>query len=117
MIRALDLAKYIVTKCYNDGLPINNIQLQYILDEINCQYKYNKGYYLIADAREIEPFRVVYSSAYYYFCGWGVQYIMTKFDYDISGLDYYSRQLINVVIERCRKLDPWDMKWRLSDEE
>ena len=31
MYSALELSKYIVTKCINDGKPISNLQLQKIL--------------------------------------------------------------------------------------
>ena len=40
---ALELAKYIVTKCIKDGCPISNLQLQKTLYFIQRQFLKNKG--------------------------------------------------------------------------
>ena len=38
MYTAMDLAKYIVSKCYYDGCPISNLQLQKILYYIQKEF-------------------------------------------------------------------------------
>ena len=69
-LSAVDLSKYIVTKCAVDDCPISNLQLQKILYYIQ---KYFLKHDSIAFYDDIEAwqFGPVVPSSYYRFCGFG----------------------------------------------
>ena len=50
MYNALDIAKYIITKCNKDGFPISNLQLQKIL--YNLQKFFLQNAYSIGEKKE-----------------------------------------------------------------
>ena len=43
MYKAIDLSKYIVSKCVRDNIPISNLQLQKILYYIQKEFLRDKG--------------------------------------------------------------------------
>ena len=55
MYKALELAKYVVSKCIQDDNPISNLQLQKILFYIQRDYLQNENRAAFAD--EIEAWR------------------------------------------------------------
>lgn len=72
MYDVIELSEYIITKCKNDGCPIKNIQLQFILYAIQEQFlKQNR----LAFENDFEAwkFGVCCPDAFYRFCGHGVQ--------------------------------------------
>ena len=75
----INLAKYIISKRYSLGKPINNLDLQHILkqiqDKTHCFYDecdMSKGY-------------PVYLNVYYRFCGFGIMPIWLKYDVSIDS--------------------------------
>ena len=103
---ALDLSKYIVSKCVRENCPISNLQLQKIL------YYIQKDFLLrdrIAFVDEIEAwqFGPVVPNVYYKFCGFGAMPITNDFgDIPIGASD---RPIIDGIVEAKRTLAPWDL--------
>lgn len=102
---ALDIAKYIITKCTKDGYPISNLQLQKILYYIQKEY-IQSGDMLFGDLFEAWQFGPVIPNVYYTFCGFGSMPIMRSYSITI---DAEVTSKIDSIIEAKRLLDPWDM--------
>jgi len=109
MYDAVELSKYIVTKCVNEDCPISNLQLQKIL------YYIQKGFLKRADGKaafidEIEAwqFGPVVPSVYYYFCGFGAMPISRKY-MDCGIEESEDKNLIDSIVITKRKLNPWEM--------
>lgn len=106
MYTAIDLSKYIVSKCIDDGKPISNLQLQKILYYIQKTFL-QEGSIAFLDEIEAWQFGPVVPNVYYYFCGFGAMSITNVNDaMPISGND---KKIIDSIIESKRILDPWDM--------
>ena len=106
MYSALDLSKYIVTKCVKDGYPISNLQLQKILYYIQKEFLQN-GTVAFADDIEAWQFGPVVPDVYYQFCGYGAMPITREYDDAIIHLD--DAETIDNIIVTKRALNPWDM--------
>lgn len=103
-MEAIDLAKYIVSKCTKDGHPITNIQLQKILCCIQNRYlSYNTQAFF--DKIELWSFGFCVPNVYYYFCGFGVMPITLTYDIHIDSKDV---AIVNPIVEEKRKLLPWE---------
>ena len=106
MYTALDLSKYIVKKCIDDGHPISNLQLQKILFYIQKEFLI-KGGLAFSDDIEAWQFGPVVPNVYYHYCGYGAMPItVAKDSIRISEND---AKVINPIVEVKRVLDPWDM--------
>lgn len=105
-MKALDIAKYIVTKCVKDNCPISNLQLQkflfYIQKEFLAQNKV--AFYDEIQAWQFGP---VVPVVYYHFCGFGAMPITTT--YTVSDISPEYQTIIDSVVEKKRCLDPWEM--------
>lgn len=106
MYKAIDLSKYIVTKCVNDDCPISNLHLQKILYYIQKDFLIRDS---IAFTDDIEAwqFGPVVPNVYYKFCGFGAMPITSVFEVD--GIDSSDLQIIDAIVEAKRTLDPWDL--------
>lgn len=106
MYNALDLAKYIVSKCIKEGHPISNLQLQKILYYIQKGFL-EKGDPAFLDEIEAWQFGPVVPNVYYYFCGFGAMPISSPCEeYTIEESD---SDLIDGIVEGKRDLDPWTL--------
>ena len=106
-IDAVELSKYIVSKCTEDGYPISNLQLQKILYYIQKHFvKQNKIAFL--DDIEAWQFGPVVPNSYYYFCGFGAMPITNRYSPTIDW-DEDSKQAVDKIIADKRVLDPWVM--------
>ena len=105
-MKALDIAKYIVTKCVNDNCPISNLQLQkflfYIQKEFLAQNKV--AFYDEIQAWQFGP---VVPVVYYHFCGLGAMPITTT--YTVTDICTEYQTIIDSVVDKKRILDPWEM--------
>lgn len=106
MNTALDIAKYIISKCTKENCPISNLQLQKILYYIQKAYLKN-GKAAFFDDIEAWTFGPVVPNVYYYFCAYGAMPISFTF-HDIM-IDCEDTKIIDPIVEEKRKLDPWDM--------
>ncbi len=105
MYSALDISKYIVTKCTNDSKAITNLQLQKILYYIQKEYL-KRGYCAFGDPIEAWKFGPVVREVYYYFCGYGAMPIVANYDFTPAPED---RDIIDNIVCAKRELDPWHL--------
>lgn len=105
---ALDLSKYIVSKCVNDGCPISNLQLQKILYYIQKECLQTRNEVMFYDDIEAWQFGPVVPNVYYYFCGFGAMPISSPFLCDVSLNDKDSA-IVDNIVKNKRTLDPWEM--------
>lgn len=103
MYDALELSKYIITKCTQEDEPISNLQLQKILYYIQKTFL-QTGKVAFNDDIEAWQFGPVVPEVYYHFCGYGAMPIEAEYDnINISDSD------VDSIVEEKRKLNPWDM--------
>lgn len=106
MYNAIDLAKYIVSKCIEDSHPISNLQLQKILYYIQKDFL-QRDKIAFSDVIEAWQFGPVVPNVYYYYCGYGAMPILiSNVGFQIDLLD---EQYIDEIVEIKRELNPWDM--------
>ncbi len=105
MYTAIELSKYIVSKCVDEHCPISNLQLQKILYYIQKAYLQQEDM-AFPDDIEAWQFGPVVPNVYYHFCGFGAMPITTV--YDIS-IDEEDAGRIDEIVERKRELKPWDL--------
>lgn len=103
---ALDIAKYIVTKCTSENYPITNLQLQKILYFLQKNYLVEKGHKLFGDDIEAWQFGPVVPEVYYQYCGFGSGSITMKYDIDI---DVEDKVEIDSIVQDKRQRNPWDL--------
>lgn len=108
MTSAVNLAKYIVTKCVNEDMPITNLQLQKILYYIQRDYLHKYNTVAFCDDVVAWKFGPVVLDVYYMFCFYGAMPIQNKYD-DIFTDDDIDWKLVNEIVERKRILEPWVM--------
>lgn len=105
MYTAMDLSKYIISKCIKDGYPVSNLQLQKILYYIQKDFlKRNE----IAFPDNIEAWQLgpVVPNVYYHYCGFGAMPIFIPNDtFSIVTSDAV---FIDKIVEEKRQLNPWD---------
>lgn len=105
---AVELAKYIVTKCYKDGEPISNLQLQKILYYIQKDFllRGDRAFY---DELEAWQFGPVVPNVYYTFCGFGAMPIAMSYKQSDFFKDDYYLSVVNAIVNEKRRLDPWEL--------
>lgn len=103
-MNALDLAKYIITKCMEDGCPITNMQLQKIMYCIQKEYL-KRGEKAFASRIEAWKFGPAIPDVYYHFCGFGSMPILMEYDDSIDENEKY----VDPIVVRLRRLSPWDL--------
>ena len=107
MYAAIDLSKYIVSKCIKDGHPISNLQLQKILYYIQKAFLKEKGTQAFGDDIEAWQYGPVVPNAYYRFCGSGAMPI--SFCLETGSIEKCDEELINSIVEEKRDLNPWNL--------
>lgn len=105
MYSAVDISKYIISKCIKDGHPVNNYQLQKILYFIQKSY-IKRGMKAFDDPIEAWQFGPVVPHAYYRFCGCGGFPIKTEY---ISVIEQQDRNNIDMIVDKKRELDYWEL--------
>lgn len=107
MYKAVELSKYIVSKCVLDGCPISNLQLQKILYYIQKEYV-NNNTLAFSDEIEAWQFGPVVPNVYYHFCGFGAMPITITYN-QAETIMSCDKEIIDPIIESKRMLNPWDM--------
>lgn len=105
MYNAIDVAKYVVTKCENESCPISNLQLQKILYYIQKEYLQGDDI-AFGDNIEAWQFGPVVPDVYYAFSGFGSMPITMKYRFEITQKD---KDKFDPIIEAKRCLNPWDL--------
>lgn len=99
---ALELSKYIISKCNSDGNPISNYHVQAILFILKEEFK-KKDITIFYDEFEKRVFGYIIPNVYYYYCGYGALPIMAN--YIIDTIDEENKIIIDRVIEEICQLD------------
>lgn len=104
---AVDLAKYIVTKCTKEDCPISNLQLQKILYYIQREFL-QSGMPAFFNRIEAWQFGPVVPDVYDEFCGFGSMPIDDTYAYP-HNMNKQDLKTINKIVEDKRELYPWDL--------
>lgn len=105
MYSALEIAKYIIDKCTKDRCPVSNLQLQKILYYVQREFL-RQGTLAFSEEIEAWQFGPVVREVYRQYCGFGAMPIRMR--YAVS-LDPDYMRIINSIVEKKRRLNPWDM--------
>lgn len=112
VLKALDIAKYIVTKCVKDGCPINNVRLNEILYWIRVKSTLS-GCTMFYEAIDVPQLHEEPEDGfpkclpvYYHFCGWGIMPI--QLTYEDVEIPYENEEFINGIVESKRSLEIWE---------
>lgn len=106
MYTAIDLSRYIVSKCIKDGYPISNLQLQKILYYIQKDFL-KRDDLAFQDNIEAWQFGPVVPNVYYHYCGYGAMPIISSREsFDINQKDLSD---VDCIVEQKRKLRPWEL--------
>lgn len=106
MYTAIELSKYIVSKCVQENHPISNLQLQKILYYIQKDFLSRDDIAFLDDI-EAWQFGPVVPNVYYYYCGYGAMPIsIASGNVLISDFD---ATYVDQIVEVKRELNPWDM--------
>lgn len=106
MYKAIEIAKYVVSKCYEDGYPISNLQLQKILYFIQKTYLQKHNHPLFQESIEAWQFGPVVPTVYYFFCFYGSMKITIIYQ---TNLDSNDQKIINDIVQKKRLVNPWDL--------
>lgn len=104
--KAEEIAKYIITKCNEEGSPINNMQLQNILYCLQREYLKMRKTPLFNDDFEAWKFGVVVPSVYYKYCGHGAMAIYMRYD---TAIEPQEKEIIDRMVRKKRALPIWDL--------
>lgn len=101
--KALDIAKYVITKCTTDYCPISNLQLQKILYNLQKDYL-QKNSILFLDAIEAWQWGPVIPNVYRVYCVYGSMKIEEV--YDINLPESVKRTIDPIIVQK-RNINPW----------
>lgn len=99
--KAIDIAKYVVSKCTKDGKPITNLQLQRIL--FLCQEKSLRQRQVSLFSDEIEMWEIgsVIVDVYYSFCGSGTMTIIGEYFPSVK-ISKRDKKFVDKIVEENR---------------
>lgn len=109
MLSALDLSKYIITKCMNDRKPISNLQLQKILYYIQVKFLKDNGFPAFSDEIEAWQFGPVVKAVYQQYCGAGSFPLRFVYENISDMVSTSEREIIDPIIMDKREKEPWDL--------
>lgn len=104
-----DVARYVVDKCYRDGNPVSNLQLQKILYFLQLFFVEVFGVLMFPEEFEAWPYGPVMPSVYRRFSRFGGVPIEVSFKDAGSFLSKDHRDVINVAIQVLSKKSPWEL--------
>ena len=116
-MKALDLSRYILTKCKREDHLIDAMQLQGILYYAQCEFMKNYGEPLFDDDFEAWKFGPAISAVYYEYSHMGAFKIGADYkDYDkiLNNMDEYEIATLNDVIDSKREIQALDLMHELS---
>ena len=104
---ALDVAKYIISKCTQDGCSISNLQLQKILYFCQGEFYKNHNIPLFKDDIEAWQYGPVIPKVYDRYCAYGASKIYEK--NLASILKDPDKEELDPIIEKYRSMKIWDL--------
>jgi len=105
---ALNIAKYTINKCAEEGNPISNLHLQKILYFIQREFLKN-GIVAFSDRIEAWQFGPVVPDVYAHYCGFGAMRINRNYNIILDSFDKQKFDMINSVIAEKSIIYPWDL--------
>ncbi|MFP5528184.1 Panacea domain-containing protein [Peptococcus simiae] len=105
-MKALDLARYIIYRCYDIGKPISNLQLQQILYFVQVSFLQEEGHLAFAESIEAWQFGPVIPSVYYNFSGYGGLKIPIS---EGKYIDFSGRDLVDQVCMESTLIEAWEL--------
>lgn len=108
MGKALLIAKYVISKCLQDGYPITNQKLQIILYFIQVIAYQKHNEFAFDEEIEAWQFGTVVPMVYYEYCNYAGMPILE--DYDVNAdIEINIRAVIDDVIREYAKHSAWDL--------
>ena len=105
---AVAIAKYIVNKCFTEGCPVSNLQLQKILYYIQREFLQKLDVPAFPEEIEAWRFGPVVRVVYNRFCGFGGMPIRMRYPKQIT-VKQGEKAIIDNIVEEKRGLPPWDL--------
>ena len=106
MANALDVAKYIISKCNQEQEPVSNLQLQKILYIIQKTFL-QVGSQAFEDDFEAWQIGPVIREVYNQYCGFGGSKI--RLSYPDAQISDEFREITDFIIISKRKFAPWEL--------
>lgn len=101
----MQIAKYAINKCTRDNHPLSNLQLQNILYYIQKELL-QRGMPGFTEEIQAWQFGPAVPEVYRQYCGFGSLPIAVHYAIDIAPK---YREVIDPIIEKKRRLQPWDI--------
>lgn len=105
MYSALEVARYVVDKCTNDGCPLSNLHLQKTLYYLQRDYL-REGSELFSDEIHAWRFGPVVRDVYYNYCGYGSLPIEENSE---SSINQHDMERIDSIVDEYKYKDPWEL--------
>lgn len=102
---ALNIAHYIITKCFNDGAPISNLRLQKMLYFIQGESYKKRGDSLFDNDIRAWKFGPVVPDVYYEYSIYGGMEILES--YNDHMIDPEDKKLIDSILKKYEKIETW----------
>lgn len=106
MYDALDVAMYIIDRCYNDGHPVTNLRLQKLLYFVQGVSYQQRNKRLFDNDFYAWPYGPVIPEVYFQYCGYAGVPIRMNYDIEIKS-DIAS--LIDNTIDMFSPYSDWDL--------
>lgn len=105
MYDALEIAKYIISKCFKEGVPVTNLRLQKLLYFIQGQNYRLQGKELFGDDFYAWPYGPVIPFVYFEYCGYAGAPI--RREYPINSICERDKEIIDETIDILSPYDDW----------
>lgn len=105
---ALNIAKYTVNKCAEEGQPISNLHLQKILYFIQREFLKNDRI-AFSDRIEAWQFGPVVPDVYYHYCGFGAMRINRNYSVSLDNFNERDLDMLDCIIAEKSRIFPWDL--------
>lgn len=105
----VDIAHYVVDKCYRDGRPVSNLHLQKMLYFLQLLFVEVFGIPLFPEEFEAWPYGPVMPSVYGEFSRFGGAPIEVTFRGISDFIQQEHKGFIDVAIDVLRGKSPWDL--------
>ena len=103
---ALEVARYILTQCFNSGLPISNLKLQKILYFVQGEFYRRTGKPLFENEICAWQFGPVVPDVYYEYCIYAGTPILESY---ATSIEHNDATIINDVINNKINVPTWEL--------
>ena len=104
-----DVARYVVDKCFMDGNPVSNLQLQKILYFLQLFFIEMYGTLMFPEEFEAWPYGPVMPSVYRRFSRFGGAPIEMSFKDADAFLKGQHKDVLDIAIKVLSSKSPWDL--------